>query len=226
MKEKLILVEDDTDLGMVLKEYLELSDFSVLWFQNPSEILNLQSDFNDTGLIILDVMMPEIDGFSLAKALRQRSDVPFLFLTAKAQSFDRILGLKLGADDYICKPCEPEELILRIKNILKRNTYKRNHQKTTMGDYVFIPDKLQLIHPEETIQLTEREVQLLLLLIQYNQRLITRDLILKQIWNASDYFSGRSMDVFISRLRKYFRYDNRIRIESVRSVGFQVSFPL
>lgn len=226
MKEKLILVEDDTDLGMVLKEYLELSYFSVIWFRNPSEILNLQTDFNDAKLVILDVMMPEMDGFSLAKELRKRSDVPFLFLTAKAQSFDRILGLKLGADDYICKPCDPEELILRIKNILKRSATTLQCREIVIGEYFFTPENLQLKHPKATVQLTERESRLLLFLIHQNKKLVSRETILDEIWNTTDYFAGRSMDVFISRLRKYFHQDIRIQIQSVRGIGFHIDFPL
>ena len=117
MKTKLILVEDDQDLGTVLKQYLEFSDFEVTWFDHPQKLLKEIESLKSAQLIIFDVMLPEIDGFSLAKKLAETITIPYLFLTAKAQSFDRVLGLKLGADDYITKPCDPEELVLRIKNM-------------------------------------------------------------------------------------------------------------
>ncbi len=120
MKNKLLLVEDDVDLGMALKQYLEFSGFEVNWFDAPQKLLNSIIDWNEYSIAILDIMLPEIDGFELSKELQKRTSIPFLFLTAKGQSLDRILGLKLGAEDYITKPCEPEELILRINNILKR----------------------------------------------------------------------------------------------------------
>ncbi|MDW8550600.1 response regulator transcription factor [Epilithonimonas ginsengisoli] len=122
MKTKILLVEDDPDLGMVLKQYLEFSDFEVNWIPNPELILSNKQIIQDYQLAILDVMLPFMDGFELSKEIRKISEIPFLFLTAKGQSIDKILELKLGADDYITKPCEPEELILRIKNILKRQT--------------------------------------------------------------------------------------------------------
>ena len=116
MKTKILLLEDDPDLGMVLKQYLEFSDFEVSWISNPEEILKDKKNVENFQLAILDVMLPVMDGFELSKKIRKMSNIPFLFLTAKGQSIDRILGLKLGADDYITKPCEPEELIL-LKNL-------------------------------------------------------------------------------------------------------------
>ena len=225
MKTKLILIEDDQDLGTVLKQYLEFSDFEVTWFDHPQKLLKEIESLKSVQLIIFDVMLPEIDGFSLAKKLAETITIPYLFLTAKAQSFDRVLGLKLGADDYITKPCDPEELVLRIKNILKRNQPVLE-ELIKIGAYVFLPNQLQLSYQEEKFQLTEKEAELLSFLIQNNQKLVSRKEILEKIWGENDYFMGRSLDVFMTRLRKYFQHDEMIKFESVRGIGFKINFPL
>ena len=225
MKTKLILVEDDQDLGTVLKQYLEFSDFEVTWFDHPQKLLKEIESLESAQLIIFDVMLPEIDGFSLAKKLAETITIPYLFLTAKAQSFDRVLGLKLGADDYITKPCDPEELVLRIKNILKRNQPVLE-ELIKIGTYVFNRNQLQLSYQEEKFQLTEKEAELLSFLIQNNQKLVSRKEILEKIWGENDYFMGRSLDVFMTRLRKYFQHDETIKFESVRGIGFKINFPL
>lgn len=225
MKTKILLLEDDPDLGMVLKQYLEFSDFEVTWISNPEEILKDKKNVENFQLAILDVMLPVMDGFELSKKIRKMSNIPFLFLTAKGQSIDRILGLKLGADDYITKPCEPEELILRIKNILKRNETSEK-SAIQIGNYSFIPSQFQLIFGNESIQLTEKESELLLLLSKSNQKIINRKEILETLWGENDYFLGRSLDVFMSRLRKYFQKDDRIKFDSIRGIGFKVEFPV
>ncbi len=225
MKTKILLVEDDADLGMVLKQYLEFSDFEVNWISNPEEILKNKNTISNYQLAILDVMLPFMDGFELSREIRKTSKIPFLFLTAKGQSIDKILGLKLGADDYITKPCEPEELILRIKNILKR----QQNQETEIikiGNYSFIPSQFQLKFESENIQLTEKESELLLLLSKNNQKIINRKEILENLWGENDYFLGRSLDVFMTRLRKYLQKDDRVKFESVRGIGFKVEFPI
>lgn len=225
MKNKIILVEDDLDLGQVLKQYLEFSDFEVNWFNHPNDLLKKIEKMNQYQLIIFDVMMPEIDGFSLSKIVSQKVQIPFLFLTAKAQGFDRVLGLKLGAEDYITKPCDPEELVLRIKNILKRSA---SIQKDIIqiGDYEYDKLNLSLSYQNQLIQLTEKEADLLNFFIQNNQRLIPRKDILESIWGENDYFLGRSLDVFMTRLRKYFQDDQSIKFESVRGVGFRINLPI
>ncbi|MFV0155230.1 response regulator transcription factor [Empedobacter falsenii] len=225
MKTKIILVEDDQDLGTVLKQYLEFSDFEVIWFNHPQKLLNDLSIVSSAQLIILDVMLPEIDGFSLAKELVKTISIPYLFLTAKAQSFDRVLGLKLGADDYITKPCDPEELVLRIKNILRRN-YPISEEIFLIGTYVFNRNQLTLSFKDEFFQLTEKETELLFYFIRNNQKLVTRKEILENIWGENDYFMGRSLDVFMTRLRKYFQNDETIKFESVRGIGFKIELPL
>lgn len=225
MKTKIILVEDNQDLGTVLKQYLEFSDFEVIWFNHPQKLLNDLSIVSSAQLIILDEMLPEIDGFSLAKELVKTISIPYLFLTAKSQSFDRVLGLKLGADDYITKPCDPEELVLRIKNILRRN-YPISEEIFLIGTYVFNRNQLTLSFKDEFFQLTEKETELLFYFIRNNQKLVTRKEILETIWGENDYFMGRSLDVFMTRLRKYFQNDETIKFESVRGIGFKIELPL
>lgn len=227
MKTKILLVEDDADFGLILKHYLELSDFEVVWFQNPEEVLEiLKSDFC-FNIGILDIMMPNIDGFSLAKIiLKKNPNFPLLFLSAKNQKIDRLTGLKIGADDYIAKPCDPEELILRIKNILKRVISPTLETNFKIGEYTLDSEKLLLTHTKEKVRLTIREKDLLLYLLKQNKQTIKRDDILDNLWETNDYFTGRSLDVFISRIRKYFRHDEQIKIQSVRGVGFEIDFPV
>lgn len=226
MKTKILLVEDDADFGLILKQYLELSDFDVVWFQNPADVVViLNSDFS-FNIGVLDIMMPNIDGFSLAKIiLKVYPNFPLLFLSAKNQKIDRLTGLKIGADDYIAKPCEPEELILRIKNILKRVLPSTLKTQFRIGEYSLDSEKLLLSHSEEKVRLTIREKDLLLYLLKHNQQTIKRDDILDSLWETNDYFTGRSLDVFISRIRKYLRYDEQIKIQSIRGIGFEIDFP-
>jgi DNA-binding response OmpR family regulator len=226
MKTKILLAEDDPDFGMILKQYLELEDFEVSWFQNPEDIVPLlPSDF-PFQMGILDVMMPNLDGFSLAQMiLKEKSNFPLLFLTAKNQKIDRLTGLKIGADDYIAKPCDPEELVLRIKNILKRTLPAATESQLKIGEFSLDTTKLLLSHPNGNNRLTIREQELLLYLLKHNRTIITRDNILDNLWETNDYFTGRSLDVFISRLRKYFNSDPQIKIQSLRGIGFEVDFP-
>jgi two-component system response regulator CssR len=225
MKNKILLAEDDADFGMILKQYLELEDYDVDWFQNPEKIVSIINVDFQYSIGILDIMMPLIDGFSLAKLiLKANPDFPLLFLTAKDQKIDRLTGLKIGADDYITKPCDPEELVLRIRNILKRTSTNVNDTQMKIGEYVLDFDKLLLIHTNGNIRLTIREKDLLIYLLKNNKKLIKRDDILNHLWEANDYFTGRSLDVFISKLRKYFIHDPIIKITSVRGVGFEVDF--
>lgn len=225
MSTKILLVEDDSDFGMILKQYLELEDFEVVWFQNPEDVVAiLASDF-PYHIGILDIMMPKMDGFSLAKIiLKQKPQFPLLFLTAKNQKIDRLTGLKIGADDYLDKPCDPEELILRIRNILKRTSPAVTDTQMKIGEYVLDFDKLLLIHSNANIRLTIREKDLLIYLLKHNKKLIKRDDILNHLWETNDYFTGRSLDVFISKLRKHLINDPTIKIASVRGIGFEVDF--
>lgn len=220
------MVEDDHDFGLILKKYLELSGFEIYWVQDPKDVLRKGINLLSFDIGILDIMLPNIDGFSLAKIILERHpDFPILFLTAKNQQIDRITGLKIGADDYISKPCDPEELILRIKNILKRSIVKNTKGEIKIGEYILNAEKLSLSHHKENVRITMREKDLIILFLNYNRQTIKRDEILDKIWKTNDYFTGRSLDVYISKVRKYFRHDESIKIISIRGVGFELEFP-
>jgi DNA-binding response OmpR family regulator len=221
----ILLTEDDFDFATILKQYLEISGFQVTWAKNGEEALAIFNDtINNIDICILDVMMPQMDGFMLAEEIIAiHPEMPFLFLTAKSLKEDKIKGLKLGADDYILKPCEADELVLRLQNILKRTQSQTSipHKAIFIGKYHFDHQNLQLTHKEKNQRLTEKEAQLLFYLYQNKNGLIKREAILNNIWGNNDFFSGRSMDVFVSRLRKYLMDDPTISIESIRGIGFE-----
>lgn len=221
---KVLLAEDDIDFANVLKQYLEIYQFQVNWAKNGEEAwLLFQKDTFD--ICIFDVMMPTMDGFTLAeKCINYNPEIPLLFLTARSQSEDKIKGLKLGADDYIIKPFEADELVLRMNNILKRtskNSTKTITVEVSIGKYTFHTQRLELKLNNNVQQLTEKDAALIGFLYQNRNRLLKRDEILKAVWKSDDYFSGRSMDVYISKLRKYFADDVNISIESVRNIGLE-----
>lgn len=223
----ILLVEDDQDFGKMLKRYLELNKFQVTWVENGQEAFAIvQKETFD--ISIIDVMMPVMDGFTLAKKIVDtHPELPFLFLTARKTKEDRIKGLKLGADDYIAKPFEAEELILRIKNILKRATQqsgyssKLSDEKIKIGQYEFDVPNLNLGINNKKTNITAKEAKLLFYLYENRNQLLRREDILANVWGKTDFFSGRSMDVFVSRLRKNLKEDPAITIESVRGVGLQ-----
>jgi DNA-binding response OmpR family regulator len=219
----ILLAEDDFDFASILKQYLELSQFRVTWAKDGLEAIELFQK-NEIDLCILDVMMPKIDGFTVATTIiTKQPEMPFLFLTAKSLKQDKIKGLQLGADDYILKPCEADELVLRIQNILKRNQTKTapTTTKIVIGNYLFDNENLQLNHANKSHRITEKEAQLLYFLFLNKKGLIKREAILQAVWSTDDFFSGRSMDVFISRLRKYFSEDKSVSIVSIRGIGFE-----
>jgi len=222
---KILLAEDDIDFGAVLKQYLELQNFEVTWAKNGEEALE-SFQKNSFDICVLDVMMPKLDGFSLAeKMVDLNPEIPFVFLTARNQNEDKIKGLKLGADDYIVKPFEADELVLRLTNIIKR-TEKRSlsnaiPNQIEIGLFTFDTKRFELKSIVKTQQLTEKEAYLLLFLFQHKNELLKREQVLKAVWGTDDFFSGRSMDVFISKLRKYLSEDHTISIESIRNIGLE-----
>lgn len=221
---KILLAEDDFDFSNVLIQYLQLHDFDVVWAENGVKALEIFKR-NSFDICILDVMMPKMDGFELAEELiKINPETPFIFLTAKQLKEDKIKGLQLGADDYIVKPFEVEELILRLNNILKRSesSFKPTIlQEITIGKYIFDTKRMCLKKDNNTQQLTEKEALLIEYLYQNRNQLIKREAILRTIWKNDDYFSGRSMDVFITKIRKYFQEDKNISIESTRFIGLE-----
>ncbi len=221
---KILLAEDDADFASVLKQYLELYGYTVFHANDGEEALTLfrKENFN---ICVFDVMMPKIDGFTLAeKIIKINPEIPFVFLTARQLKEDKIKGLKLGADDYIAKPFEADELVLRLNNILKRSekaSITPAEDELEIGKYLFDTKRLELKLGNHTQRLTEKEAALILFLQKNKNRLLKREEILNEVWGNDDFFSGRSMDVFISRLRKYFCDDASIAIESIRNVGLE-----
>ncbi len=215
----LLLVEDDIDLQKVLAQYLELSGFDVHTANHGKHGLEVFK-MHHTDLCILDVMMPVMDGFALATEIRALDPgMPVVFLTAKNQKEDRLKGLKIGADDYITKPFEAEELVLRIRNILRR-TGKEQLQEMTLGCLQFRFSELVIEDGEQTFNMTPREAELLKYLSDHRNELLKRESILEDLWGQNDYFLGRSMDVFISRIRKYIQAEPTVSLETKRGVGF------
>jgi DNA-binding response OmpR family regulator len=215
----ILLAEDDTDLRNILTQYLELQGFTVFSAENGQVGFEIFR-YEHIDLCILDVMMPVMDGFVLAQKIRKLdSFMPIIFLTAKNQKADKIKGLKIGADDYITKPFEVEELILRIKNILRRSG-RTDGEILSIGQFEFRTDELTLKGYGHEYQLTLKEAELLKYLFKNSNRVMKREQLLKELWGEDDYFLGRSMDVFISRLRKYLQPEKMVSIDNVRGVGF------
>ncbi len=224
----ILFVEDDTNLSMILKDYLEMVGYTVSHASDGEEGLALFStqSFN---LIILDVMMPKKDGFTLAGEIRAlNNSVPIIFLTAKNMKDDRIKGFQHGCDDYITKPFSTEELSLRIKAILKRCSYPESKplQDTTtqfsIGHFTFDSANLILLSPTDQRRLTRKEASLLKLLCLNKNTLLSREVALETVWGENDYFIGRSMDVFITKLRKYLKSDPSVKILNVHGIGFKL----
>lgn len=225
---KIFYVEDDPNLSFVIKDNLEIEGYSVHHFMDGKEAWEVfQKDTFD--ICLLDVMLPHLDGFTLAEKIRIiDTSIPIIFLTARNQQEDRIAGLSIGADDYISKPFNMDELLLRVKVFLKRKTILNqtidpNQQASfSLGGFLFIPGEQSLNHPLKNNHLTARETELLSFLVKRMNSVVKREDILVQIWGRDDYFLGRSLDVFITRLRKMLLLDPLVRIENVHGVGFKL----
>jgi DNA-binding response OmpR family regulator len=225
-KAKILLVEDDANLSLVLKDYLEMLGYETILKKDGDEGLQAFKD-EDFNLCILDVMMPKKDGFTLAQDIRDLdTDIPIIFLTAKTLKEDRITGFKMGCDDYITKPFSTEELSLRIEAILKRCVVQYRQENIPkifeIGKYSFDHENMVLYFEETEKTLTRKEAALLKLLCKNKNQLVTRDFALKQIWGSNDYFIGRSMDVFIAKLRKMLSQDPDITIKNIHGTGFKL----
>ena len=216
---KVLIAEDDRDFGNILSQYVTISGFEVTLARDGKEAWELFNK-DKPDICVLDVMMPEMDGFTLAEKIKQaHNDIPFIFLTAKSLKEDIVKGLKLGADDYITKPFDPDVLILRLNNILKR-VYSSVNDEYHVSSTVLRFNTLELICGKKKEKLTLKEAQLLRYFIINKNKILAREDILTEIWGEDDYFLGRSMDVFISRLRKYVSDDRNIDIRTVRGTGF------
>jgi len=224
-KNKILLCEDDANLGMVLKNYLELNEYDVtLERDGRLGLAAFQREKFD--ICLLDVMMPNMDGFKLAEEIRDVDpDIPLFFLSAKTTKDDIIQGYKLGADDYITKPFDSEVLLLKIKAILKRNEEENrvsDNIEFDLGRYHFNPKLRELKHDEMTQTLSPKENELLKMLAEHKNDLLPRERALKKIWGSDSYFNGRSMDVYIAKLRKYLKDDPKIEIVNIHGNGFRL----
>lgn len=225
-KAKILLVEDDDNLGELVREYLEMLGYDIRLAVNGEEgwVAFGSQQFD---ICILDVMLPKKDGFTLATQIREVNDgIPIVFLTARGQKDDKVKGFKSGCDDYITKPFSSEELALRIEAILKRcgiNSAKKPEEIIRIGRYTFDTFNLLLVIDNTVQKLTVKEGALLKLLASSMNKLLPREIAQKEVWGTSDYFIGRSMDVFITRLRKYLRLDPDVCIQNIHGSGFKLS---
>jgi len=220
----ILLVEDDLNLGSLLKDYLSLKNFNVTLCDDGMKGLN-EFVNNNFHLCILDIMLPKKDGFTLAEEIKKiNQNVPIIFLTAKQMQEDKIKGLKVGADDYITKPFNSEELLLRINAILRRVESKNDPNETqnfNIGKFHFDYLNRSLKLKDKEIRLTSKEGELLKLLCQNKNHILNRDIALNKIWKTNNYFSARSMDVYISKLRNYLKQDKNIEIINEHGIGFR-----
>ena len=222
-KKRILYVEDDETLAFLTIDNLE-QHFNVIHCNNGAKAFQLFCE-EDFDLCVLDIMLPDMDGFEIAAVIRKRNqEIPIIFLSAKTMKEDRIKGLKLGADDYLVKPYSIEELILKIEIFLNRSqkTIEKTQTKYTLGSFEFEFENYALINDKKQITLTEREASLLKLFLDNANTVLKREKILTSLWGNDDYFSGRSLDVFISRLRKILKEETTVKIENIPRIGFKM----
>ena len=225
---KILIVEDDPNFGSILRDYLTLNDYDVTLAKNGIEGLE-KFKKEDFDLCILDVMMPYKDGFTLAKEIREKNEtVPLIFLTAKSLKEDVLKGFKVGADDYLTKPFDSDVLLAKVKAILNRrvsktNTVDSDEHLFTIGAFHF-NSKLRFLsyQQQDPLKLSPKENQLLRLLVLHLNDLLPRDIALNKIWRDDNYFTSRSMDVYIAKLRKYLRQDPKVEILNIHGEGFRL----
>ncbi len=221
---RILLLEDEPNLGLLVQESLQGHGFEVVLCPDGEAGLAACAE-NEFSICLVDIMMPRLDGFGFARAVRViQPDVPLIFLTARSLTEDRIEGFRLGCDDYVTKPFSMEELVLRIEAVLRRcgSGGEQAEGPRRLGSFVFDPDQQTLTHGDDIRRLTDRESELLDLLSVRPGGVLERSFALKRIWGNDDYHCGRSMDVFISRLRKYLAKDDRIEIRVVHGKGFRL----
>ncbi len=222
---RILLVEDDENLGFVVNDLLEMEGYSVRWEKDGEAGTKTFKDF-EPHLSVLDIMLPKKDGYTLGSEIKSsNSQSPIIFLTARGMESDRVKGFQTGADDYITKPFSNQEFLLRVKAVLGRcypNTENQVKNLYQIGAFEFDPVNLVLKHDSEEKHLTQKESDVLKLLCQNQGDTVKRELILSSVWGNADYFTGRSLDVFISKLRKYLKADESIQIENVHGVGFRL----
>ncbi len=228
IKGTVLLAEDDLSLGYVIKDSLEQEGYQVVLCADGDQALEYfqKGEFD---ICLLDIMMPVKDGFSVARKIRQKNDIiPILFLTAKSLEEDKLKGFSLGADDYITKPFSMKELLMRMDVFLRRTKklFSEDIHEFNIGKSRFSYSDLKIYHGEEISNLTQKEADLLKFLCEHPNRILKRDEVLLNVWGKDDYFLGRSMDVFITKLRKHFKSDADITLETIHGVGFRFNTPV
>ena len=224
---KILLCEDDENLGMLLREYLQAKGYSPVLCPDGEQGFK-EFTKNKYDIAVLDVMMPKKDGFTLAQDIRQaNADLPIIFLTAKTLKEDILEGFKIGADDYITKPFSMEELVFRVEAILRRVRGKKTKESTLyhIGKFVFDTQKQLLTIGDQQTKLTTKENELLALLCSHANEILQRDFALKTIWIDDNYFNARSMDVYITKLRKHLKDDDQIEIINIHGKGYKLIVP-
>ncbi len=225
MKIKILLVEDDANLGFIISDQLKSDGYEVTLCTDGAEGFQRFNE-NSFHMCIFDVMMPKKDGFTLARDVRKiNTSIPILFLTAKSNDEDKIEGFKSGGDDYLTKPFNVEELQLRVAAMLRRvniEVLEEDQSIYNLGDYVFDTLNFNLKHPNFEKHLTKKEAQILKILCKFKNQVVARDIVLTGVWGQDDYFVGRSLDVFITKLRKYLKEDERIQIANIHGIGFKL----
>jgi DNA-binding response OmpR family regulator len=228
MKAKILLVEDDVNLGFVVADQLKTLGYQVVLATDGSEGLKRFHE-EMPHMCILDVMMPKKDGFSLARDIRKLDkDIPILFLTAKSDTADKLQGFESGGDDYLTKPFSTEEFQARVKALLKRVNLSEEEEllsEIKIGSYLFDTENYRLSSAGFEKILTKKEAEILKLLCKYKNQVLSRDLLLNAVWGQDDYFVGRSLDVFITKLRKYLSEDESVQISNVHGIGFKLECP-
>jgi DNA-binding response OmpR family regulator len=222
-KAKVFLAEDDVSLGFVIKDNLEEEGFEVVHCQDGQTAME-RFNKDEFDICLLDVMMPNKDGFAVAKKIRQQSDlIPILFLTSKSMEEDKVKGFQTGADDYITKPFSMQELMMRMNVFLRRTKkmHSESQEEYNIGNLRFSFTDLKLTSPEGSFSLTQREADLLRFLCKHPNKVLKREEVLMNVWGKDDYFLGRSMDVFMTKLRKYFKADPQINLETIHGLGFR-----
>jgi two-component system, OmpR family, response regulator len=221
---RILLAEDDSNLSMLLEEYLNLKGYDVTLFNNGEDALEGFRE-NEYDICLLDIMMPKMDGFVLASRIKKiNPETPIIFLTAKSMKEDKIEGFNIGADDYITKPFSMEELLARIKAVLRRTKISNDVEPISyqIGNFYFDYDKQTLKINDEVTKLTTKETELLRLLCKHKNKVLEREVALNAVWGNDSYFNARSMDVFITKLRKYLKADENVQIINIHGTGYKL----